>query len=187
MTLRDQLDSEFSEPDCELGPFSGTDFDAAADFTIKVASPWLRDYIFDSDRDNADMVSPEVPTPLRSPRSRTRRRTQKPATLRDELAPGHIRFHLDSLMRKAGLVNRTGRSDTRGKTSLLGLSRRSGISPNTCWQLLRHPETINRLELGTLARLCAALGCQPGDLLEYVPNDAPPVRNAVDLSSRKVA
>ena len=26
------------------------------------------------------------------------------------------------------------------------------------------------IKLSTLARLCEVLGCQPGDLLEYVPN-----------------
>ena len=31
---------------------------------------------------------------------------------------------------------------------------------------------VTRLELSTLEGLCRALNCQPGDLLEYVPNEA---------------
>ena len=34
------------------------------------------------------------------------------------------------------------------------------------------------ITIETLNRLCAALDCQPGDLLEFVPDHAEPITNA---------
>ena len=33
---------------------------------------------------------------------------------------------------------------------------------------------VRGVRFETLARICAALGCQPGDLLEYLPGDGDP-------------
>jgi putative transcriptional regulator len=33
---------------------------------------------------------------------------------------------------------------------------------------------VKGVRFATLERLCAALSCQPGDLLSYLPGDAPP-------------
>ncbi|HPF44454.1 MAG TPA: helix-turn-helix transcriptional regulator [Syntrophomonadaceae bacterium] len=49
------------------------------------------------------------------------------------------------------------------------LIRRTGIRPGTINNL--YYERTLRLEIEHLNRLCEALECQPGDLLEYVPDE----------------
>lgn len=60
-------------------------------------------------------------------------------------------------------------SDMLGKykMSQKDLSVKTGIRPATISAL--YHETIKRLEMDHLDKLCAALNCQPGDLLEYIP------------------
>jgi putative transcriptional regulator len=53
----------------------------------------------------------------------------------------------------------------RGFKSQLALAEASGINPSQIGPLVRG--TARRIDLGTLDRLCAALSCQPGDLLKY--------------------
>lgn len=43
----------------------------------------------------------------------------------------------------------------------------TGIRPNTISALWHG--TIKRLEIEQIDKLCTALNCQPGDLLEYIP------------------
>lgn len=45
--------------------------------------------------------------------------------------------------------------------------RNSGVHPRT-FQKLKHGELIRS---DTIDTLCALLDCQPGDLMEYVPDD----------------
>lgn len=40
------------------------------------------------------------------------------------------------------------------------------IERQTVYKLMRHP-IVPRVDTATLGALCAALDCQPGDLLEY--------------------
>ena len=47
------------------------------------------------------------------------------------------------------------------------LSRRTGISKYALHRL--YHEKNKGIEFGTLEKLCLALGCSVGDLLEYVP------------------
>ena len=47
------------------------------------------------------------------------------------------------------------------------LSRRTGLARQTLTALWRN--STRGISLETLDKLCEALGCQPGDLLEYVP------------------
>lgn len=61
-------------------------------------------------------------------------------------------------------------SDMLGKYKMTqkDLSMKTGIRPATISAL--YHETIRRLEIDHLDKLCAALSCQPGDLLEYIPD-----------------
>ena len=45
----------------------------------------------------------------------------------------------------------------------------TGIRPNTIGQLWKGE--AKRIEIDQLGSLCQALDCQPGDLLEYIPDD----------------
>ena len=56
----------------------------------------------------------------------------------------------------------------RYKMTQKDLSEKTGIRPGTISAL--YHETIKRLEIEHLEKLCAALNCQPGDLFEYVPD-----------------
>ena len=49
------------------------------------------------------------------------------------------------------------------------LERESGISYRTLHAMYHGKST--RVDYATLNALCRALDCQPGDLLEYVPDD----------------
>ncbi len=49
------------------------------------------------------------------------------------------------------------------------LSRRTGISKYALHRL--YHEKNKGIEFGTIDKLCRALGCSVGDLLEYVPEE----------------
>ena len=55
----------------------------------------------------------------------------------------------------------------RHKFTKKALADITGIRPNTISALWH--STIKRLEIEQIDKLCAALNCQPGDLLEYIP------------------
>lgn len=57
------------------------------------------------------------------------------------------------------------------KISLNELSVRVGISNVNLSRI--KTGNISALRLGTLAAICKALDCQPGDLLEYSPEEEP--------------
>jgi len=57
----------------------------------------------------------------------------------------------------------------RYKFTKKGLSEITGIRPNTISALWHG--TSKRLEIEHIDKLCSALNCQPGDLLEYVPDE----------------
>lgn len=67
---------------------------------------------------------------------------------------GKIIIKLDKLIEEAGI--------SKGKLSHRAELQRSQIN-KFC------DNTITRLDTAVLARLCAALDCEIGDLLEYVP------------------
>lgn len=62
-------------------------------------------------------------------------------------------------------------SDMLGKYKMTqkDLAEKTGIRPGTISAL--YHETSRRLSIDHLNRLCATLHCQPGDLLEYMPDD----------------
>ena len=55
----------------------------------------------------------------------------------------------------------------RGFMSRKALSEASGIDETTMGRLVK--DQISRIDKGTLEALCRTLKCQPGDLLEYIP------------------
>ena len=67
---------------------------------------------------------------------------------------GHVRIVVDRLLEQRQL-------------SIYQLSRRSGLPYQTCYRLVR--QTTRRIDLGTIAALCHALDCEPGDIFVYEP------------------
>jgi putative transcriptional regulator len=59
----------------------------------------------------------------------------------------------------------------RQKMSLTELSQRVGVSM-TNLSLLKTGK-VKAIRFSTLDAICEALGCQPGDLLEHVPDEPP--------------
>ncbi len=67
---------------------------------------------------------------------------------------GKIKIHLDELIKKSGM--------SKNKLSQRAEMQRTQIN-NYC------KNEITRLDTDVLARLCTVLGCEIGDLLEFVP------------------
>lgn len=57
----------------------------------------------------------------------------------------------------------------RGNISVAELERRSGVNKNTLHSLYKNKAT--RYDAATLDRICKTLDCQPGDLLQYIPEE----------------
>ncbi len=55
------------------------------------------------------------------------------------------------------------------RMSMKDLAELANISRNTVF-LLYHEKTT-RLDYNTLNSICGALDCQPGDILEYIPDN----------------
>jgi putative transcriptional regulator len=81
-------------------------------------------------------------------------KTERRRPLTDTEDYGTIRIHLDELIQDAGI--------SKNRLSHKAEMQRTQIN-NYCFN------RITRLDVDVLARLCAVLGCQIGDLLEYVP------------------
>lgn len=69
---------------------------------------------------------------------------------------GHIILRLDRLM-------------VEKKISLNDLAAKVGITYVNLSKLKNNH--VNAIRFSTLAAICQALGCQPGDILEYVEDD----------------
>ncbi|MFZ5591824.1 MAG: helix-turn-helix domain-containing protein [Bacillota bacterium] len=67
----------------------------------------------------------------------------------------------------------------RHKMTQKELSQKTGIRPGTVSAL--YHETIKRLEIEHLDKICAALNCQPGDLFEYIPTAREENQNAASV------
>lgn len=76
---------------------------------------------------------------------------------------GSIQQHVEERAIARGFTTRTGR------VSFPKLSEASGVSTATLWYMFRDKKHFRALNLVTLAKLCYALGAQPGDLLSYHP------------------
>lgn len=68
-----------------------------------------------------------------------------------------IRFHLASVLKKKGWTP-------------YRLSQATGLTVPTAYRLADPDIRFGRFTADTLDRLCAALDVQPGDLLEWVPD-----------------
>lgn len=60
-------------------------------------------------------------------------------------------------------------ADARGK-SLMAISMAAEVPYPTVWNIVNKPKN-QRIDLQVLSRLCAALKCEPGDLLKFIPDD----------------
>ena len=67
-----------------------------------------------------------------------------------------IRFHLAAILKRKGWTP-------------YRLSRETGLTVPTAYRLADPDMEFGRFTADTLDRLCAALGVQPGELLEWVP------------------
>lgn len=67
---------------------------------------------------------------------------------------GKIKIHLDELIARSGL--------SKNKVSQRAEMQRTQLN-NYC------KNEVTRLDTAVLARLCTVLGCEIGELLEYVP------------------
>jgi DNA-binding Xre family transcriptional regulator len=79
------------------------------------------------------------------------------------LVHGSIISHVKEVAIERGFRN------ARGAVHLTRLAREAAISTATLYYLFNHPEAFRQLNLITLAKLCAVLHCQPGDLFTHVP------------------
>jgi putative transcriptional regulator len=69
-----------------------------------------------------------------------------------------IKFALDRLMFE------------ENRMKIPELQEKSGVNKNTLYAIYNNTST--RVDLSVLNRICNALGCQPGDLLIFQPDDA---------------
>lgn len=76
---------------------------------------------------------------------------------------GSIESRIEAVAIEKGFVTRN------GTVSIEKLSAASGVSRSTLWYLLKDKEHFRAFNLVTMAKLCAALESQPGDLLRFVP------------------
>lgn len=79
-----------------------------------------------------------------------------------------IRLKITETARKRGIL--VDRGPHKGKVSLTKIQRGTGAAYTTLFPLLRHPDQAKGISFDLLERLCEYLNCQPGDLIEYVPD-----------------
>lgn len=115
------------------------------------------------------------PKPKRDPRANLnpKRRDKRPFKSRMrtpspmDAVVGEIVLDLVPQMNKLGWMHRDG--PHKGMPSLRRLMNETGLGYEAAYYCLRAPERRSSIGVETLARLCEAMHCQPGDLLRYVP------------------
>lgn len=85
---------------------------------------------------------------------------------------GRIESRLTEYLRE---TKRRDLLNPKGEPNLVAISRGTGIPDKTLFYLLRRFGEKESLNLEVLARVCSFVGCQPGDILEFVPDTAHPV------------
>jgi len=55
-----------------------------------------------------------------------------------------------------------------GNIKVPKLQEISGVNKNTLYAI--YNGSITRIDISVIDRICAALNCQPGDLLEHIPD-----------------
>jgi putative transcriptional regulator len=73
------------------------------------------------------------------------------------MARGRVRLVVDRVLQQRGW-------------SIYQLTQRSSLPYTTVYRLVRKPPS--RIDMATLAALCEALECEPGDLLIYEPPES---------------
>lgn len=68
-----------------------------------------------------------------------------------------IRYHLKALLADANMTQKE-------------LAEATGVRPPTISAICLG--TVKQLPVGVLEKICAVLKCQPGDILEYVPDES---------------
>lgn len=76
---------------------------------------------------------------------------------------GSIESRVEQVAIERGFVTRN------GTVNIDKLAKESGVSTSTLWYLFKDKTRFRAFNLVTLAKLCAALSAQPGDLLVFVP------------------
>jgi DNA-binding Xre family transcriptional regulator len=76
-----------------------------------------------------------------------------------------------------------GMLEKRGWTAYR-LAMVTGLTVPAVYRLARHNSQMGRVEGNTLDRLCDALGVQPGDLLEHIPDKPIPRSRARGSNSQ---
>lgn len=66
------------------------------------------------------------------------------------------------------IVNRLSRLLGERRMSIKELQRQTGLSYDTLHKL--YSDKSGRIDFDTLDKICRALGVQPGDILEYAPD-----------------
>lgn len=54
------------------------------------------------------------------------------------------------------------------KMNIQDLHKKTGLNRNTISNL--YHESVRRIDFETIDKLCVVLGCQPGDILEFIPD-----------------
>lgn len=107
-----------------------------------------------------------------APKPLVRKRGHGPASRRTphliDAQLGHLTIDLTPVMTERGVVTR-GMKRYEGYPNLSALERGTGLSHQTVFVLLRHPESIQFVSTDTVARVCEFLHCQPGDFMRYTP------------------
>jgi DNA-binding Xre family transcriptional regulator len=94
-------------------------------------------------------------------------------TQRTDRATGVIHVDIPAYCKRTGrFLITSGPFAHRGKVNVLALHHATGLAYSTLWPLVRKPDQKAILS-DTLARLCDALQCQPGDILKYEPFETP--------------
>jgi putative transcriptional regulator len=73
-------------------------------------------------------------------------------------------------MEPMAILNRVSRAMGERRLKITDVARRSGLSYQTVFDL--YHDRAQRIDLTTLDKLCRALECSVGELLEYVPGSS---------------
>jgi DNA-binding Xre family transcriptional regulator len=84
---------------------------------------------------------------------------------------GMVEIRLAELMVSKGIVTKRGPKVTVGQANAGWLAKKAGLTMDTAWALVKHPDKVRGLHLETVAKICTVLNCTPADWIIYVrPN-----------------
>lgn len=101
--------------------------------------------------------------------------------------PGLVRVRIREYCKEHDLFMSTDAGLRLAEPNIDKMARLSGLGHTTLIPFLRFPGRRAAISFDTLARICALLGCQPGDILRYEPH-APDRHNMpADPTQRNMA